>query len=304
MYVLHVQGRLITDPVENHCFKTYSDCVSYCMYCCGVEDVPLPVPSITVTALSPERERALKPKDTFKECTNCPEMIVVPAGAFTMGSPEIELGEANERPRHTVTFGYQFAVGKFAVTFDEWDVCFNDGGCNGYRPDDHGWGRGQRPIINVSWDDAKAYVAWLSKKTGKSYRLLSEAEYEYAARAGTDTPYPWGYSIGEGNANCAGCGSHGRETAPAGSFPPNGFGLYDMVGNVDEWTEDCWHDSYTDAPADGAAWASGECTTRVVRGGSWDTTPGGLRSAYRWRYTTDTRDSDIGFRVARRLPAP
>jgi formylglycine-generating enzyme required for sulfatase activity len=126
-----------------------------------------------------------------------------------------------------------------------------DGGCNGYKPSDQGWGRGYRPVINVSWDDAKAYVAWLAKKTDKFwYRLLTEAEYEYAARAGTTTAYPWGSAIGKNNANCDGCGSQwdGKQTAPVGSFAANGFGLYDMVGNVSAWTEDCYHDSYSGAP--------------------------------------------------------
>ena len=148
-------------------------------------------------------EHSLKPKDTFKECGNWPQMIVLPAGTFTMGS----LGRlSDEGPPHAVTFARQFAVGQFHVTFEEWDACFADGGCNDYKPSDQGWGRGRRPVIN-SWDDAKAYVAWLSNKTGKMYRLLTEAEYEYATRAGTRTAYPWGNSIGKNNANCYSCGS-------------------------------------------------------------------------------------------------
>ena len=155
-----------------------------------------------VTPLSPERERALKPKDTFKECDTCPEMVVVPAGSFMMGSPASEEDRSpHEGPQHRVTFRPAFAVGKFAVTFDEWDACVADGGCNGYRPKDEGWGRGKRPVINVSWNDAKAYVAWLSRKTGKTYRLLSEAEREYVTRAGTTTPFWWGSSISTSQAN-------------------------------------------------------------------------------------------------------
>jgi hypothetical protein len=208
----------------------------------GPAPEPLPTPQGPVSAsrapasavpLSVDRERALKPKDTFSECANCPEMMVVPAGSFTMGSPSGEEGRRNdESPQHRVTFDRPFAVGKFAVTFDEWDACAADGGCGGYRPADQGWGRGRRLAINVSWDDAKSYVVWLSKKTGKSYRLLTEAEYEYATRAGTETAYPWGAEIGKGNANCNGCGSQwdGNQTAPVGSFDPNRFGLYDMVG--------------------------------------------------------------------------
>jgi formylglycine-generating enzyme required for sulfatase activity len=203
--------------------------------------------STQVAPLSRMQEKALKPRSTFKECANCPAMVVVPAGRFTMGSPSSEPGHsADEEPQHRVTIARRFAVGRFEVTFDEWDACAADGGCNGYKPSDEGWGRGRRPVINVSWDDAKAYVAWLSKKTGKSYRLLSAAEYEYATRAGTQTAYPWGNAIGTNNANCHACGSQwdARQTAPVGSFAANGFGLYDMVGNVREWTEDCYHDRY------------------------------------------------------------
>ena len=270
-----------------------------------------------VSALSPERERALKPKDTFKECTNCPQMMVVPAGSFTMGSPVSEPGHySDEGPQHTVTLARQFAVGQFELTFDEWDACVAGGGCNGYKPPDAGWGRGRRPAIVVSWDDANAYVAWLSKLTGKSYRLLSEAEYEYATRAGTQTAYPWGNAIGKNNANCNGCGSQwdNRQTAPVGSFAPNQFGLYDMVGNVWEWTEDCYHDSYGGAPSDGAAWTCGGlgslfgpvigASQRVLRGGSWYLLPGYLRSGERLSNPPVDRVSGIGFRVGRTLLTP
>src|SRR5437763_1635434 len=157
---------------------------------------PAPAASTEAAPLSPMQEKALKPKDTFKECANCPEMVVVPAGSFTRGSPTSEPGHsADEGPQHTVAIAQPFAVGRFAVTFDEWDACAADGGCNGYKPSDEGWGRGQRPVINVSWDDAKEYAAWLSRKTGRTYRLLSEAEREYVTRAGTTTPFWWGSSI-------------------------------------------------------------------------------------------------------------
>jgi len=158
----------------------------------------------------------------------------------------------------------------------------------------------------VSWDDAKAYVAWLAKKTGKPYRLLTEAEYEYAARAGTTTAYPWGNAIGKNNANCDGCGSQwdNKQTAPVGSFAANDFGLFDMVGNVWAWTEDCFHDSYNGAPTDGSAWTSGDCDRRVLRGGSWVVSPQGLRSAFRNGYTADVRGSGFGFRVGRTLLTP
>jgi formylglycine-generating enzyme required for sulfatase activity len=262
---------------------------------------------IDVSRLAPDQERALKPKDTFKECSNCPQMTVVPAGSFIMGSPASEARHSSgEAPQHTVTITRQFAVGQFELTFDEWDACVADGGCNGYKPFDEGWGRDRRPVINVSWNDARGYVAWLSNKTGRTYRLLTEAEYEYAARAGTQTVYPWGNDIGRGNANCFRCGSQWdrKQTAPVGSFPANFFGLYDMVGNVYAWTEDCNHDSYNGAPADGSAWTSGNCGNRVVRGGSWDGDPENLRSAFRSWIATDGRFNGLGLRVGRTLLPP
>src|SRR6516164_4838068 len=162
--------------------------------------------------LSAAEERVLKPKDSFKECAQCPEMVVVPAGSFTMGLPDGEEGRIEEEgPQHRVTFGKSFGVGKFAVTFEEWDACVADSGCNGYMPSDEGWGRGRRPVINVSWDDAKAYVRWLSRKTGKSYRLLSEAEREYVTPAGTTTPFWWGASISTQQANYNGSYTYGTE---------------------------------------------------------------------------------------------
>ena len=260
-----------------------------------------------VQALPAQHEQALKPGDAFQECANCPKMMVVPAGSFTMGSPANEPGrQEDEGPQHMVTIAGQFAVGQFELTFGEWDACVADRGCNGYKPIDAGWGRGQRPVIYVSLDDARSYVAWLSKITGRPYRLLTEAEYEYATRAGTRTAYPWGDDIGKNNANCNGCGSRWDflQTAPVGSFAPNAFGLNDMVGNVWEWTEDCYHESYDEAPADGSAWISGDCSRRVVRGGSWRGLPGYLRSADRYWGSTVSRGVFLGFRVARTLLTP
>ncbi len=204
-----------------------------------------------------------------------------------------------------MTIARPFAVAKFALTFDEWDACAAHGDC-AQHVSDSGWGRGRRPVINVSWDDAQTYVKWLSRITGKTYRLLSEAEYEYAARAGTETAYPWGDEIklnGKAMANCNGCGSQwdGKQAAPVGSFAANRFGLYDMVGNVWEWTEDCWNPNYQGAPADGSPWTSGDCNPRVVRGGSWVDFPDGLRSAYRYWYASANRSYGLGFRVARTL---
>ena len=271
---------------------------------------------IVIAALSPEHERALKPKDTFKECDKCPEMIVVPAGSFMMGSPANELNRNhNEGPQHGVTFARQFSVGEFALTFDEWDACVADGGCDGYQPDDQGWGRGRQPVINVSWADAKAYVAWLAKKTGKPYRLLSEAEREYVTRAGTKTSFWWGSSISSSQANYDGNYTYGNgvkgeyrgRTVPADSFAPNPWGLYQVHGNVWDWTEDCFHVDYAEGrlnggpPGDGAAWTSDDCSLRVVRGGSWVVGPQSLRAASRSGYTTDDRRAGDGVRVARTL---
>jgi formylglycine-generating enzyme required for sulfatase activity len=276
---------------------------------------PFVSPNIWPYVLTAAAEQVLKPKDTFRECTPgqgkdyCPEMVVVPAGSFIMGSPPTEKGRtANEGPQHQVIIGRPFAVSKFELTFDEWDTCVAYGDCAQGVSDDLGWGRGQRPAINVSWEDAQRYVQWLSKVTGKPYRLLTGAEFEYAARAGTQTAYPWGDDIGKNNANCAGCGSQwdGRQTGPVGSFAANGFGLYDMVGNVWQMVQDCYYDNLDGAPTDGSAWTEqANCRVRVVRGGSWDYPPERIRVAHpEWLTVGGYRNHRIGFRVARTLVAP
>ena len=265
------------------------------------------LPATAQTVLSPEQERALKPKDVFKECNDCPEMVVVPSGSFMMGSSESEDGDSDERPQHQVTIAQPFAIGRYAVTFDEWDACVADGGCNGYRPSDQGWGRGRRPVINVSWDDAKAYVAWLSKKTGQTYRLPTEAEWEYAARAGSTTPFWFGSSISTKQANYNGNhtyengikGEYRQKTVPVDSFAPNPWGLYQVHGNVWQWVEDCSHDSYEGAPTDGTAWTTGKCSRHVIRGGAWDFSPRNLRSAVRGSNDAGSRVDCDGFRVVR-----
>ena len=271
-------------------------------------------------------EQSLKPdpKQSFRECPPkqegkdyCPDMVVVPAGSFLMGSlpTDKNVRKKNEMPQHRVTIARPFAVSRFQLTFDEWDTCARDGHC---RQDvtDFRWGRGQLPVIEVSWNDAQQYVAWLSKVSGKPYRLLTEAEYEYATRAGTTTAYPWGDDVKlneQAMTNCNGCGSQwdNKQTAPVGSFAANRFGLYDMVGNVFEWVEDCFHPSYevgtpegkVDAPVDGSEWTTAcpDVDTRVVRGGRWDRTPDYLRSAFRAGDHTDARGNTLGFRVARTL---
>jgi formylglycine-generating enzyme required for sulfatase activity len=257
---------------------------------------------VSLSALTAYAEDALKPGGTFKECVNCPEMVVVPAGTYVMGAND---GEDNEKPPHTVAIRHAFAVGKFEVTFDEWDACVAHGGCK-QEANDNGWGRGRRPVINVNWDDAEQYETWISKLTGKSYRLLSEAEWEYAARAGTTTKYFWGDDIGKDNANCDGCGGQwdAKQTAPVGSFKSNSFGLYDMAGNVFQWVEDCWHENYNGAPADGSAWTAANCGKPVFRGGSWKSDPVYLGVAYRgWRFF-NVGDYMGGFRLARTLTLP
>jgi formylglycine-generating enzyme required for sulfatase activity/energy-coupling factor transporter ATP-binding protein EcfA2 len=240
-----------------------------------------------------------------------PEMVAVPGGSFVMGSPTSEkYSQSHERPRHIVTIE-PFLIGRHEVTFDEYDVFAHsiesDGGCqDGHEippiTNDMTWGRGRRPVIYVAWNDAVCYADWLSKKTGKHYRLPSEAEWEYAARAGTATPFWWGPDIGKNRANCDGCGSEwdNKQTAPVGSFPANPFGLHDTAGNVDEWVQDCWHENenYEGAPADGTAWDSSGCSQRVVRGGSWSFEPRDLRSAYRFWDSPDNRGGYLGFRLA------
>jgi formylglycine-generating enzyme required for sulfatase activity len=237
-------------------------------------------------------------------------MVVVPAGDFMMGSPEHQ-GDPNGReyPQHRVTIAAPFAVAKFELTFAEWRACAANGPCD--REISAAWQGDPQPVINVTWDDARTYVAWLAKITGQSYRLLSEAEYEYAARGGTQTAYPWarnGNDIGTNNANCGECGSQWDriQTAPVGSFAANRFGLYDMVGNVFEWVEDCAHDNYrADAPADGSAWEPApdapEKCKRVVRGGAWLSRAKLLRSAARDWYAPGERKDYLGFRVGREL---
>ena len=227
--------------------------------------------------------------------TIVPEMVSIPGGSFRMGG-----GRNNtEKPVHSVTVP-AFSMGKYEVTFTQWDACVADGGCGGHRPGDAS-GRGNRPVYGVSWDDVQAFINWLNSKTGESYRLPTEAEWEYAARAGSNTEYSWGDSIGSNRANCDDeCGDRWEHTAPVGSFSANAWGLHDMHGNVYEWVEDCWNDSYAGAPSDGRAWTSGDCSLRVIRGGSLYVYPFLLRSAVRHRYTRWGRSSGVGlgFRLA------
>ena len=242
----------------------------------------------------------------FQDCDVCPRMVVVPGGRFIMGSPETEEGRGDdEGPRRVVSIE-SFAVGVYEITFEEWDACAWEGGCGGAIPEDEGWGRANRPVVNVSWDDAQAYVTWLSGTTGQEYRLLTEAEWEYVARAGTQTARHWGDSESEqcmhanGNDDDVSCSDGFANSAPVGSLHPNAFGLYDMLGNVWEWVEDCWHDSYSNAPNDGSAAPSeSDCSYRVLRGGSTANDPAKLRSAHRGNWYPTIGHRYYGFRVAR-----
>jgi formylglycine-generating enzyme required for sulfatase activity len=296
-------------------------------------------PTEGAVPLSTERERALKPKDVFKECDACPEMVVVPAGAFVMGSRASEAGRSdNEGPQHAVKINYPFALGRLHVTVEQFTAFVAD---TGYDAEgkcfvfevgkvEEKQGRSWRnpgfpqtaahPAICLSLNDANAYVTWLSRKTERSYRLLTEAEWEYAARAGTSSRYFFGddekelcrYADGADQTakstipgaqswTVAPCSDGYAYTAPAGTFLPNAFGLHDMHGNAWQWVEDCWHANYAGAPSNGSAWTSGDCTIRAVRGGAWWAAPSGLRSAVRGKNPTDNRHNYVGARVARTL---
>ena len=260
-----------------------------------------------------EEKRCFKPgngkTESFKDCPDCPEMVVAPAGSFIMGSPEIEKERyySAESPQRRVTFQKPFAVGKFTVSYAEWDACVADGGCGGLKLKDD-WGRGDLPAVNVTWTIAHTYLEWLEEKTGKKYRLLSEAEWEYAARAGTTTTFWWGPKITPEQANYNGTlyytgggkiGEYRQKTVPVSSFQPNPWGLYQVHGNVFQWVEDCASSEYKTAPVDGSAQTSGHCPTRTIRGGSWKSEPTLLRAACRHYGWPEQPSFDTGFRVAR-----
>jgi len=235
-------------------------------------------------------------RDRLKDGSEGPEMVWIPAGRFRMGDLQ-GTGRDNEQPVHEVSLE-GFAMGRYPVTFAEYEQFAEATGRE--KPNDRGWGRGNRPVINVSWDDVVAYTEWLSEQTGQQYRLPTEAQWEYAARAGTETDYWWGNEIGKNRANCDGSGSQwsGKQTSPVGSFEANPFGLYDTAGNVWEWVADKWHGNYEGAPIDGSVWEEGGEDYRVLRGGSWFLNPGVCRSAIRSRVTSVYRIQYLGFRVA------
>lgn len=248
------------------------------------------------------------PGATFRDDARAPVMVVIPAGRFLMGAREDDArAEDDERPLHTVTFARAFAVSQSPVAFAEWDAAAADGAFGAFVPQDCGWGRDDRPVIHVSWRDAQAYCAWLTARSGRRYRLLSEAEWEYCCRAGGEGVYPGGDSLTAETANFDATYGFGDgrpalardKTTPARSFPANAFGLYDMLGQVWEWVEDAYHSSYEAAPANGAARRSGDGEGhRVVRGGSWASDLRSLRASQRGSWEPDERNNVLGFRVA------
>jgi len=268
---------------------------------------------ITVASAVPT-DLAASSSRFFRECNECPVLAVVPAGRALIGSPNDEPGHNSEEgPQRSVVFRQPFAIGRSEVTFDQWFACIAEGGCRAYRPGDYGWGTGARPVINVSWSDATAYTEWLSRKTGASYRLPSEAEWEYAARGckvecpstafwfgNTITPdqanYDWRYSY-EGSPKAQAL----RQTIAADSGAANPFGLLHTQDNVREWVQDCWNATLAGLPSDGAPRTTGDCSRKVVRGGSWSDEPQDLRTAKRSWSPPDERRAQIGFRVARSL---
>lgn len=274
-----------------------------------------------VADCDPQAAQQLAPGDVFQDCDIAPEMVVVPAGSFMMGSPQSEARrrEHESLPRQ-VTIPKPFAVGKFEITFDEMEACERMGGCDGVVTDDESFGHGRRPVLNARWRDARRYVEWLAEVTGKPYRLLAEAEWEYAARAGSDGTRYWedeaDYCKYMNGYDESGYEFHGfvfyfvdpipcddgyAGTAPVGSFLPNAFGLYDMMGNADELTQDCYNTDFSDGPVDGSAWETGLCIMRMVRGGSWFHGLARNRLASRERMPMGLATSTSGFRVARDL---
>jgi len=273
---------------------------------CALAAAVLSAGALAKTTKHPE-PTASKPL-ILKDCRDCPEMVAVPAGEFLMGSPKSESHRGAEA-QHTVTIFRAFAVSRFEITFDQWGAWVKDGGCDGYRPEAP-WGRDRMPVVNVNWNNAKAYAAWLSKKTGKRYRLLSESEWEYAARGGSAAAFAYGPTLSPSQANFD--ASEKTELNPkgpmrgkavrVGAFKPNGFGLYDMHGNVWEWVEDCWNDSYgPPVPADGKPALAGDCAGRVLRGGSWEDGAADVRAAARVASGAGERSWSDGIRVARDL---
>ena len=264
--------------------------------------------------VAPENQAVAAAPDTylgdyFTDCEGCPDMAALNGGAFMMGARNDEQDrQPEESPQRRIDIGYRFAIATRETTFDQWALCVAEGGCRNYEPDDAGWGRGERPVINVSFEDASAYARWLSAKTGHYYHLPSEAEWEYAARAGTGGAFHYGDQLSAETANFnghypyrAGAAIFRGQTVPVTRFRHNAFGLFDMHGNVAEWTLDCWNASHNGGPVTGAARIDGNCARRVVKGGAWSSPGWRLRSASRRSEASETRNSETGFRVVRTL---
>jgi formylglycine-generating enzyme required for sulfatase activity len=247
--------------------------------------------------IKPSPTNALLPGVSFRDCNFCPEMVVVPTGKFLMGSDKSHAADA---PPVEITIAKPFALSRFEITFDDWEACAKGGGCGTYIPDDSGWGRGKQPVINISWKDAQAYVVWLSERTSKTYRLPSEAEWEYAARAGSIKRFPWGRVINPAIANY---GYFNERAFPVGSFNANAFGLYDVIGNVAEWVSDCYaknsYNSHVHYPA--PVGNLDDTCKRVLRGASWASRadPSKIRTSTRWSGSTNGRYNFNGVRVLR-----
>ena len=236
----------------------------------------------------------------FRDCSDCPELVVVPSGFFIMG---LNGRRKAERPAHRVNISAPFAVGRYEITFDQWYACLKDQACT-HNPNDHNWGTDGRPVINVTWHQAQTYTKWLSKKTGHTYRLPSEAEWEYVHRAGTTTAFWWGKKPGENNANCKDCKSQwsAKSSAPVGSFRPNPFGLFDTTGNVFEWVSDCWNPNHEGSQHTTVPRMTGSCKFRVIRGGSFYYFNKVARASYRAKNPPGVKSYWLGFRVVRELP--
>ena len=282
-------SRYVVDPVKRHVREKF-----------GKEQIPYIGGERTGEFVLAKVNPLRVVPDSFKQNYE-PDMVNIGSGSFSMGDLTGD-GLYEEQPVHNVQIG-SFRMSKHEITFEQYDIYVESAGVK--KPADKGWGRGKRPVVNVNWYDVQGYIHWLNQQTGKHFRLPTESEWEYVARAGSKTKYHWGNDSGNNRADCEGCKGpwDDRQTAPVGSFAPNAWGLYDMHGNVKEWVEDNWHDHYEGAPTDGSAWIDGgNASHRVLRGGSWDSVPWGIRSAYRSDGYAGKRMDNVGFRLAQDMP--
>jgi formylglycine-generating enzyme required for sulfatase activity len=262
---------------------------------------PTPAAALPPTPAAAPAQAAASPSTVaaeIKDCPACPPLISLPGGSFTMGS---NTSDPSEKPAHPVTIGAPFAIGKYEVTVQQWNACANAGACP--KIAQPAATAANAPMRDVSWEDAQQYVKWLGGVSAKPYRLPTEAEWEFAARGGTATPFWWGAQMAAGKANCKDCGPPWSDARPAdaGSFAANPYGLYDTSGSVWEWVADCWHANYKSAPDDGRAWDQPNCALRVIRGGSWREGAAYMVASTRFRYDAGVRHAQNGFRVARSI---